>query len=633
LGHAIMRAVTAALVLAFAHAASAQKCDANVQLATATKLLDVMTKLNSKVDNAQMIIRQNMIKHDENVATITSVGARIDTVMQNSAFDGSGFLAWRATNVYRNNRNSPRWQRIGSTYDLGIRRNSFSCSALVKRTQNGNRDYGIFGSNNLHLVVRRSKYYMGFWGNDCGGRSTNVRNRMDHVMFVYDAAHTRQSIYVNGKEDKNCRGKRVFAHNQWLQLGSWGGVRRGRARNPWIGEIRDARVYRKAFSYADIKMMFPPGYDVRAYLQPPGILTSFPVHLGDVDTLGIKGQSFTASALVKRTSPANNDLAIFGSRKLHLVVRGDRYYMGFWGNDCGSSNSATKGKSLVGATDRVTFMYNKAKKQQSIWVNGVVVKRCGNKKVFNDNNKNMMDLGAWSQGTNADSNTGRNREWKGEISEAVIYRKYFRDNQMAKLFPGQAVSESYAWVQPEGETQKVFYHGSLNTDATNVDGTSRSRTNNYEIATPGELGINGASFTMAALVKRTKAGNQDFTVFGSDRLHLCVRRGKFYLGFYGDDCRSTAAAATSIVGKTQRIVFEYDIKTRLQKMIVDGVVAGTCKDKGPAGFTATRDSTIRLGQWSTNRKNRLWVGEISEAVIYNRIFTDPEAAIMFPPGV
>ena len=55
-------------------------------LQTATKLLDVMTQLNTKIDNANTIIRQNMIKHDENVATIDGVGARIDQVMQNSAF-------------------------------------------------------------------------------------------------------------------------------------------------------------------------------------------------------------------------------------------------------------------------------------------------------------------------------------------------------------------------------------------------------------------------------------------------------------------------------------------------------------------------------------------------------------------
>ena len=135
------------------------------------------------------------------------------------------------------------------------------------------------------------------------------------MVFVYDQAHLRQSIYVNGKEVVNCRGKESYGHGNDIYLGEWGGG------NKWAGEIRDARIYRKAFSTADINMMFPPGYESRGWLQSPGVLSQFPVHIGAPDTLGIKHQSFTASAMVKRTQSGNQDFTIFGSSKLHLVVR------------------------------------------------------------------------------------------------------------------------------------------------------------------------------------------------------------------------------------------------------------------------------------------------------------------------
>ena len=62
--------------------------------------------------------------------------------------------------------------------------------------------------------------------------------------------------------------------------------------------------------------------------------------MGDPKKLGLMG-SFTAMALVKRTgaeklAPLNPDYTIFGSQKLHLIVRGARYYFGFYGDDLGS---------------------------------------------------------------------------------------------------------------------------------------------------------------------------------------------------------------------------------------------------------------------------------------------------------
>ena len=50
-----------------------------------------------------------------------------------------------------------------------------------------------------------------------------------------------------------------------------------------------------------------------SWQQGPGKITSFPVDIGDPVQLGIHMGSFSATALVKRTSERNGDFAIFGS--------------------------------------------------------------------------------------------------------------------------------------------------------------------------------------------------------------------------------------------------------------------------------------------------------------------------------
>ena len=75
-----------------------------------------------------------------------------------------------------------------------------------------------------------------------------------------------------------------------------------------------------------------------SWSQQPGVLSSdlryapltlatnlgyapLPLKIGDPTSLGLVDSSFTATALVKRTGGGGEDQAIFGSRRLHLIVR------------------------------------------------------------------------------------------------------------------------------------------------------------------------------------------------------------------------------------------------------------------------------------------------------------------------
>merc|ERR1719499_1202517 len=81
-------------------------------------------------------------------------------------------------------------KNIASTSSLGIKNSEFTMMAWVKRTGNSN-EQTIFGTDTrktnkgLHLVLRRQKYYMGFYSNDCGASTVNQKNRWEHVAFVY----------------------------------------------------------------------------------------------------------------------------------------------------------------------------------------------------------------------------------------------------------------------------------------------------------------------------------------------------------------------------------------------------------------------------------------------------------------
>jgi hypothetical protein len=86
--------------------------------------------------------------------------------------------------------------------------------------------------------------------------------------------------------------------------------------------------------------------------------------------LGLAGNSFTVSAWVYRNNNQGGDQEIFGNVNgcnLHLLVRGNRPYLGFCGNDLG-------GNTVINSNQwyHIAFVYNAATQTQSIYVNGVL---------------------------------------------------------------------------------------------------------------------------------------------------------------------------------------------------------------------------------------------------------------------
>ena len=82
----------------------------------------------------------------------------------------------------------------------------------------------------------------------------------------------------------------------------------------------------------------------------------------------------------------------FGGSRLHLMIKSDLYYMGFWANDCASQRG-----NKVGQQEKVAFVYDSAARTQTIYANGAKVMECANRGAFN-HAQNMVKLGAMELG-------------------------------------------------------------------------------------------------------------------------------------------------------------------------------------------------------------------------------------------
>lgn len=139
------------------------------------------------------------------------------------------------------------------------------------------------------------------------------------------------------------------------------------------------------------------------------------------------------------------------------------------------------------------------------------------------------------------------------------------------------------------------------------------------IGKPDELGFTGAYFTASAWVYRTAGGSQrDYTIFGTDQksknrgLHLVVRRGQFYMGFYHNDC---GGAGESKLNKWQHVAFVFE--NGAMEIYVDGVREKRCT--GKSRFQG--DETVNIGRWAGKYR---FEGKIKAAKIWPRVLSLPD---------
>ncbi|MCP4668430.1 MAG: LamG domain-containing protein, partial [Deltaproteobacteria bacterium] len=121
------------------------------------------------------------------------------------------------------------------------------------------------------------------------------------------------------------------------------------------------------------------------------------VELPTASELGLINRDFTVEAMIRIDEFKGGDETILGtagsrySKGLHLVLRNQRMYMGFYGNDL-------RGKTIVPSDVwcHVAYRYDINKKEQSVFLNGVLDNKAQGHPPFSGNYP--VYIGRWLGG-------------------------------------------------------------------------------------------------------------------------------------------------------------------------------------------------------------------------------------------
>ncbi len=136
---------------------------------------------------------------------------------------------------------------------------SFTAMAWVRPDATGGADKTIFGTDQagtnqgLHLVIRDGKAHFGFYGNDRYGNAPISTGIWTHLIWQYDAAVGRQSIFVNGALDVTETGHGPFTGNDIVKIGRWAGNRY------FDGLIDDAAIWNRLLTADEIATVYQHG--------------------------------------------------------------------------------------------------------------------------------------------------------------------------------------------------------------------------------------------------------------------------------------------------------------------------------------------------------------------------------------
>ncbi len=379
---------------------------------------------------------------------------------------------------------------IPNTLIDGLSNNSFTVEMWVKLNEiPENGDVGLIAMRNysqnkcLHLLVRRQKPHLGFYGNDTYGSTTLEVGKWVHLAFRYDIEKQEQTIFVNGKQDAQ------GSNRSPLQAVSGSITCFGDYRSNWFnGSIADVRIITQAKSQEEIQADMlnygtsdiitgldlaptwqhresPPILEPHNYSPLFNGLSDY-IKMGDPSHLGPVDSSFTVECWVKPavssgTLPVLGNDSTIATSPLNLALKNGKPYIKM-GTQTLSGNTAIP----TDEWSHVAWRFDKDQAEATLFVNGVTM----------------------ASGTNFAPHTGTGEMYVGRadfwtlfngyISELRIWRVARTDDDIRSNF--RAYYESYA---VRGQ----------------VDGSDEPE-HLFEI--PAEGGINLASKQIAELEER-----------------------------------------------------------------------------------------------------------------------------------
>ena len=276
------------------------------------------------------------------------------------------------------------------------------------------------------------------------------------------------------------------------------------------------------------------------------------------------------------------------------MIRNGKAYLGFYGDD-------TAGKAQIKTRQWVhlAFRYDKEKKEQAIFVDGVLDAATSGHAPLKGTADTPAQVGryvgSYFTGLMADLHiVGR------ALSEVEI------GVSRTSASPGDALEEiplGPSWVYDD---LPPLVHRPL--AALAFDG----RDDYVKLGNAKDLGLTDGSFTVECWFKLAADSPGDLTLLGTDTsaqnkgLHLIIRNGKPHMGFYGDDL---AGPSKIEAGRWYHIAFRFDATSKEQAIFLDG--QRTSKRTSKNAFLG--EDQVYLGRWYWTR---LFHGEIGELRIW-----------------
>lgn len=144
---------------------------------------------------------------------------------------------------------------VGTAETLGLRGKDFTVEAWIRlqTPRPDGPDHTILGGATptnkvgLHLVVRKGRLHLGFYGNDTPGNTLLVAGVWYHVAFRYTVATGEQALFVNGILDAASAGHVPYAGTGSIYIGQSFGA------NFFHGMIAEVRIWGLARTESELQ--------------------------------------------------------------------------------------------------------------------------------------------------------------------------------------------------------------------------------------------------------------------------------------------------------------------------------------------------------------------------------------------
>ena len=351
------------------------------------------------------------------------------------------------------------YAKMPNHYIDPLKGHSFTIAMWIKPdTVPAQGDAGLMSNANLAanknpiLLLRNAKPYFAFYNNDLAGNTKIKAGEWVHLAFRYDLQKQEQAIFINGKLDGSS-GNHAPLDNDPGALTLLGVYNK----KFFKGLMADIRIAAQALTEQSIQAFMQahhpselmaditsgPAWD-RSDTPPTvvakqSVLTfngsSTYLKLLNADRLGFYRSSFTVECWLKPDIQRDGDLTVLGTdtraanQGLHLTLRKQKPYMGFFGNDLAGKTEITAGE-----WHHVVWRFNAATMEQAVFVDG----RKDASRIAPDDfeGKGLVYVGRWTGG----------RIFSGQLSELRIWQVARSDNDIATNY--RHYRESFAMRGP-----------------------------------------------------------------------------------------------------------------------------------------------------------------------------------------